>query len=163
MYVSIRFTAMNLNLICSQDLTACEIFSGAGWVARSYRELGARAPESQTCMRIIYTIGLDFLAWARSTYDVMNNEVEQDLLAVTGFFKLLLLVLCLREGGLYYGGHPCSSMVWIGRCVNCRSPLQPWGDENCASLSSYICSHGSCICTCVYMSNIIIGYHRAEV
>ena len=33
----------------SEDLTACEIFSGAGWVAQSYRELGARAPESQTC------------------------------------------------------------------------------------------------------------------
>ena len=65
----------------------------------------------------------------RSTYDVEDSQDEQDLSSRTGFFKLLLLVLCLQEGALYYGGHPCSSMVWICRVVNQRSRMAPWGDE----------------------------------
>ena len=69
----------------------------------------------------------------RSTYDLENDPLEQDLTTLPGFFKLLLYVLCLKEAALYYGGHPCSSMVWIGRAVNRRSRLAAWGDETCSS------------------------------
>ena len=72
----------------------------------------------------------------RSVYDVQNHAEEQDLTTTSGFFRLLLLVLTLKEGALYYGGHPCNSMVWICRLVNQRSRESPWGDESSPSAST---------------------------
>ena len=65
----------------------------------------------------------------RSTYDYLDNPEEQDLTTTAGFMSLILKVLTIREGGLLYGGHPCSLMVWIAKYIHKRSFEQPWGDE----------------------------------
>ena len=66
--------------------------------------------------------------YMRSTYEVRENE-ECDLTTTIGFLCLILKVLRIREGGLLYGGPPCSLMVWIAKFVHKRTRDMPWGDE----------------------------------
>ena len=67
-------------------------------------------------------------SYMRSTYEIRDNE-ECDLTTTMGFICLIFKVLRIREGGLLYGGPPCSLMVWIAKYVHKRTRAMPWGDE----------------------------------
>ena len=73
------------------------------------------------------------------TYDVMDSEEEENIVTVQGFLKLIKQCLRLKEGGLFYLGHPCSMMVWVSQSVHRRSWAMPWGDQSQESFLEAVC------------------------
>ena len=63
----------------------------------------------------------------RTTYDCADGA-DEDIGSAAGFFNLLKKTLRLKEGGLFYGAHPCSNHVWISKAVHARDKHNPWGD-----------------------------------
>ena len=62
------------------------------------------------------------------TYDIVDSD-EENIATTQGFLKLLKQCLRIREGGLFYLGHPCSMMIWVSQSLHRRCVGSPWGDE----------------------------------
>ena len=93
---------------------------------------GARAQETELILMnfagwLCYLMFCDTLQ-LRSTYDVADDPLEQDITGVLGFLCLIKKMLRLRAGSLLWGGHPCCNHIWLSSSVHKRSFADPWGD-----------------------------------
>ena len=85
-------------------------------------------PISLPIIRFSWLTTIETIHAARSTYDVADAPVEENIATLQGFLRLLQKTLRIKAGGLLYAGHPCSSMVWVSKKVHKRDASCPWGD-----------------------------------
>lgn len=90
-----------------RDLACLDLFSASQVIAQTWQQHGLPAAAADI------QLGMHF-----------------DILGESGFFCTLQLLLRVQDGGLLFGGPPCSMFVWISSSVHQRSPQRPRGDES---------------------------------
>ena len=85
--------------IIRRDLDCVEMFSGLGELSNQFQVEGM----------------------ASQSYDIADNVLTCDFTTDLGFLNSLWLVLRLKQGGLLWGGVPCSSFVWMNMGTSLRS------------------------------------------
>lgn len=73
-------------------------------------------------------------AMLRDYYELSDRGDENDLTGVVGFLMAVRLILQVVVCGLVFGGHPCSSFVWISSATTGRSANTPVGNQSKTTL-----------------------------
>jgi len=95
----------------SQDIDAIDFFAGVANVKK----------------------GLTMLRYRACAYDIINDEIYQNLLTDEGWLTAFAWVARLKDTGFTHWGTVCSTWVWISRHSTGRSKQRPMGDPSSES------------------------------
>ena len=75
------------------------------------------------CLDAFAGVGHVFAQWAQAdmsacTYEMLDDNVNEDILSSQGFLRLLLYCMRLSSEGLAHWGTVCSSWVWMCRATS---------------------------------------------
>ena len=87
----IFFMYINNHVDLARDLDVVEFFAGQKTIAREASRRGLRS----------------------ESYEILDDPVNQDILAKRGFIRAISLILRLKPGGCAHLGIVCSSRIWM--------------------------------------------------
>ena len=76
----------------------------------------------------------------RQAYELLKEEVFEDLTSEVGLLKALGLTLRLVHHGLLYGAIPCESYSFMSSATHRRTASEPWGKSWPFVLVGSICA-----------------------
>lgn len=94
-----------------RDLDLLEVFAGRKALSKEFQAKGLEV----------------------ETFEIEDDAQKFDLLSDEGMLRAVGLTLRLKVGALLFGGHPCSTFVWLSRGSTRRSASRPLGDPLCAA------------------------------